>query len=434
MIDDWSAKCPPDYLYFVPYTWKFQFVLKKFELVTSGNEFNWIDTSSANQENALLAICGEHLNLKFSLPYIEFLPATIPFVFQIEGDKLDLSLYVPEVYTSHDILKSLDMNAKIVNRDGGSRWHWKRDIQACSWRNLCNYDDGWFDCWTAPKVKLDIIFTYHPIPLPGPQPQAEISTPEKEMKLLSPLRVPPRFTRSATRSSLKAIIENFDPGLLVADKCKVELKVDSSTAYLYGTLIRTFMHVKENLFGEDQHFTPMDVVTSSSMDVFKSTVKLNNTESSPADEFDPRLHRPIEVVLDISISDLQAHLIKNCLPDDPPCPFLLVEKLAFEMDKKFRETRLQLQLSPVALRSGNSLEGANLSQGHLLLTGLQFRGHAMFSEVDRPLGSESLEYAWLIEIQCGSLFGKATAAQLYNVFVCLETFLFLAVDKENVLR
>ena len=44
------------------------------------------------------------------------------------------------------------------------------------------------------------------------------------------------------------------------------------------------------------------------------------------------------------------------------------------------------------------------------------------------------EYAWLIEIQCGSLFGKVTAAQLYNVFVCLETFAFLTVDKENVLK
>ncbi len=73
-------------------------------------------------------------------------------------------------------------------------------------------------------------------------------------------------------------------------------------------------------------------------------------------------------------------------------------------------------------------------QGHLLLTGLQFRGHAMFSELDRPLGSDTLEYAWLIEIQCGSLVGKISAEQLYNVFVCLETFAHLAVDKENVLK
>ena len=77
---------------------------------------------------------------------------------------------------------------------------------------------------------------------------------------MSPLRVP---TKSATRTSLKALLESFDPAMMEADKCTVVLKVDSSTAYLYGTLIRTFMHVKENLFGEDQVFTPMDIVTSS---------------------------------------------------------------------------------------------------------------------------------------------------------------------------
>jgi len=45
-----------------------------------------------------------------------------------------------------------------------------------------------------------------------------------------------------------------------------------------------------------------------------------------------------------------------------------------------------------------------------------------------------LEYAWLIEIQCGSLLGKINAAQLYDVFVALEMFLFLAVDKVRFWR
>ena len=125
---------------------------------------------------------------------------------------------------------------------------------------IFDLQDGWFDCWTAPSIQLDVTFLYHPIPLSGPPPQAEISTPEKESKLLSPLRVP---TKSATRTSLKALIDSFDPAMMEADKCTVVLKVETSTAYLYGTLIRTFMHVKENLCGEDLVFTPMDVVTSS---------------------------------------------------------------------------------------------------------------------------------------------------------------------------
>ena len=116
----------------------------------------------------------------------------------------------------------------------------------------------------------------------------------------------------------------------------------------------------------------------------------------------------------------QAHLIKNCSIDDLPCPFLVCEQVGFEMQKKYRETKLQLLLSPVVLRSGTLSAKSSpttdqqqqqeeedlLKQGHLLLTGLQFRGHAMFSDLDRPLGSDTLEYAWLIEIQCGSLIGE----------------------------
>lgn len=87
MINDWSVKGPPDLFYHVPYTWKFQFQFKEFELITVANEFNWIDTSSTNQENSLLAVCGNDLKLTFDLPFTEFLPDVVPFVFFVEVRK-----------------------------------------------------------------------------------------------------------------------------------------------------------------------------------------------------------------------------------------------------------------------------------------------------------------------------------------------------------
>ena len=85
MIDDWSSKYSPDLLYFVPYTWKFNFLFnKKFELVTLANEFNWIDTSSTNQENMYVGICLDKLQLAFDLPYVEFLSEVIPYKFDIK--------------------------------------------------------------------------------------------------------------------------------------------------------------------------------------------------------------------------------------------------------------------------------------------------------------------------------------------------------------
>ena len=222
MIDDWAGKTAPDILYHIPYEWKFVFVLKKYELITLANEFNWIDIDSSStvpEENSKIAICGDHMNLKFTLPYLEFLPATILYNFVIEaslfplkknlsfqinfmflacfflqGSKVDLSLLLPETNTSRDILRSLDLNAKVSTRDG--KWRWKREENEGKWRQFCSFEDGWVDTWSAPRVSLNIEFLFHPVPLAGPPPQADVPTPEKEKKLLGPLHAP--FPKSST--------------------------------------------------------------------------------------------------------------------------------------------------------------------------------------------------------------------------------------------
>ena len=53
-----------------------------------------------------------------------------------------------------------------------------------------------------------------------------------------------------------------------------------------------------------------------------------------------------------------------------------------------------------------------LREGHVSLSGLQLRAHAMFSAEGLPLGSDTLEYAWLIDVQAGSLTAKVTAPQV----------------------
>jgi hypothetical protein len=136
-------------------------------------------------------------------------------------------------------------------------------------------------------------------------------------------------------------------------------------------------------------------------------------------------------------SYLQAHLVKYCTESEPPCPLICLEKLVFEMDKSFRETRLQLLLSPILLKSADYAErcsgGAQtagsepqLRQGHLLLTGLQFRGHAMFSELDRALGADTLEYGWLMALQCGSLLGTVLEKKLFFFLPLCPVFLGVA--------
>ncbi|XP_061939071.1 bridge-like lipid transfer protein family member 1 isoform X15 [Apis cerana] len=446
MINDWASKARPDILHFVPYTWKFNLLLKEFELITLCNEYNWIDCSSQNQENAHIAFCGEFFELSFDLPFVDYLPITIPLRFWIQGESVDLSFYLPEVNTSRTILLALNKNAKIMTRDG-SHVYLSELNKNKKWRNVCQKGAGWVDCWSVPIVALSINYTYHPCPPLGPTPQANITTPEKEEILLSPMRIP-RCGKSPGLQWTRNGSQKFDPQSIAPDKVSLDLEIGPSILILYGSLLKNFIHLKENLFGDYQTFTDMqqsrtnptsiNTEKSKDRDVQNSSVESVEDEDAKSKPFDPRDYRPLEVTVGITMHDIQAHLVKNCGENDPPCPVILLERFGFEMKKKYKETELQLLLSPaIALITDNfirSTKERHLNQGHLMLSALQVRGHAMFSNEGRSLDQETLEYAWLIEVQLGKLIGKLSSPQLHHLIISLETFLLMVKNNENSLR
>lgn len=173
-------------------------------------------------------------------------------------------------------------------------------------------------------------------------------------------------------------------------------------------------------------------------DATKSVSESSMTAEEKPKRFDPRLYRPLEVTVSFTIHDIQAHIVKNCNENDPPCPIVLIERLGLEMKKRFYETEIQILVSPSFLISSDTVvrpsKDKHLKQGHLLLSAIQVRGHATFSSEGRPLEEETLEYSWLLEIQLGKLSGKLSIPQLYHVVAGLETFLMLAIDAESELR
>lgn len=196
----------------------------------------------------------------------------------------------------------------------------------------------------------------------------------------------------------------------------VDIEIGSSILLAYGTVLRNFINLKENIFGEDQTFTDMGTsnVKSHVNNVSQLQTKIQNlstkeetaksiseisltTEEKPK-TFDPRLYRPLEVIVSLTIHDIQAHLVKvrnrltevsslqflhesiylqNCNENDPPCPVVLIERLGFEMKKRFFETELQILVSPSFLISSDNVVRPNkdkhLKQGHLLLSAVQVR-------------------------------------------------------------
>lgn len=437
--------------------------MKEFEILTISNEYNWIDCSSTNQENNHLAFCGDLFDLSFALPFDDYLPKTLTLKFWIHGECLDLSLYLPEISTSRSIILAMDDNASILCRDGQVKK--KSELYSNKWRRVCLRKNGWVDCWSVPILALSIQYVYHPMPAMGPDPQADqnLTTPEKEEILLSPMRIPK--SKKASSYTWSNSQQQFDPTSIEPDEVTVEIEIGSSVLFAYGSILKQFYYLKENIFGEDQHFTDMEEsnVKNSSRKVVnnqntvtkgqqsqqhqkeKDDINKSISEAPSSVEmeekpkqFDPRVYRTLDVNVLLTIHDIQAHLMKNCNSDDPPCPIVMIERLGFEMEKKYHETLLQVLVSPAFLISSDTYsrpsKEKHLKQGHLLLSALQIRGHAMFSNEGRSLDDETLEYAWLLEIQLGKLSGKLTLPQLTHVLLGLETMAFLALDPENDLK
>ncbi|XP_042203884.1 transmembrane protein KIAA1109 homolog isoform X4 [Homarus americanus] len=439
LIEDWSCRVPPDLLHFVPYAWNFTLKLQQFELVTLANGYNWVDCSSQHLANAHVAFCGELFELKFTLPFIDFLPETVLLKFAILAETVDLSLYLPPSNTSRNIITALDRNAKLIDKEDRPKHAFSND----KWRKFCKLSAGWVDCWQVPELQLNIGYTYHPVPPLGPSPQANVSTPEKEELLLSPIRAPHR--KKSPMEIIKNITpEQFEPTSMTPDCFSVDLRISQpSEIKLYGSVLRQFIHLKENIFGEDQKFTDMNQIHVDE----DNPAELSQQEESKSNslveekklEFDCRKYRQFRVTVYLDIRNVLGHLVKDCTENDPPCPSVALDRLVFEMDKRFSETQLQVVVSPLILTTSDINDHRppahqHLRTGFLMLSGLQMRGHAMFSSEERSLDEETLEYAWLVELTVGTLSGKLTTPQLQNIITALEAFLFTVEDMENCLR
>lgn len=114
------------------------------------------------------------------------------------------------------------------------------------WRNLVKRSEGWVQCWTVPVISLGIQYNYHPMTPPGPAPQANVPTPEREELLLTPVRFPVPTTASLQvplRTGRPSALE-FDPTTLTADQVNVEIELGPSELFVYGTVLRVFLNLK----------------------------------------------------------------------------------------------------------------------------------------------------------------------------------------------
>ncbi|XP_032872772.1 transmembrane protein KIAA1109 homolog isoform X2 [Amblyraja radiata] len=450
LIQDWSSDSAPDIYSFVPYICKLKVMFHQFEMIWAANQHNWIDCSTKQQENVYLAACGETLNIEFSLPFNNFIPESCNTKFYLKAENIDLRLFLPDCHPSRyatvTLVNDSQPNKVTPQPSTSSESQSSQKARKLKWRNVTQPETDWIECWSVPTILLSIDYTWHPIYPQKADEQLKQSFETQQMTSRSSQKAADRIVHSPTVSQKSRI----DPAELLPDKLHVELEMaPDSQIILYGALLKALLCIKENYFGEDDMYTDFEeAITSPVMSL--STSSSSGWTAVGVDEHDkketeggskhihPLTLRPWDISVLINLYKVHGRLPVHCSGDGSECPTAFLERLCFEMTKGHKETLLQLILSPVYIFVSDnyprpSVDGL-LREGHISLSGMQLRAHAMFSAEGLPLSCTTLEYAWLIDVQAGLLTAKVTLPQLATLFEWGQTFIFHVMCQEYELE
>ncbi|XP_078396140.1 bridge-like lipid transfer protein family member 1 isoform X10 [Cetorhinus maximus] len=451
LIQDWASDSAPDIYSFVPYTWKLKVMFHQFEMIWAANQHNWVDCSTKQQENVYLAACGETLNIDFSLPFNDFVPETCNTKFCLKAENMDLRLFLPDCHPSRyanvTLVNDSQPNKVTPQAASSNETQATHKIGKLKWRNVTQPEVDWIECWSVPNILLCIDYTWHPI---YPQKADE----QLKQSIFEMQQLTSRSSQKAAERTLHSPSVSqrlrIDPSELAPDKLHVELEMSpDSQIILYGPLLKALLSIKENYFGEDDMYTDFEeVVTSPVLSLSTSSssgwpaVGVEENEKKEAESGGKQVHpltlRPWDISVLINLYKVHGRLPVHCSSDGSECPTVFLEKLCFEMKKVYKETVLQLILSPVYVFVSDSYPRPSvdglLREGHISLSGLQLRAHAMFSAEGLPLGCATLEYSWLIDVQAGLLTAKVTLPQLATLLEWGQTFIFHVMCQEYELE
>lgn len=106
----------------------------------------------------------------------------------------------------------------------------------------------------TPKATVNIDYTYHPIPPTGDETgyAPDESLYAEEMLLIPEHLVPHRPLRPKKRfsgvdSAGQSWFDDFNPATMAADQIAIEFEVGPTVCFIYGSLIRNFLHLKVQL-------------------------------------------------------------------------------------------------------------------------------------------------------------------------------------------
>jgi len=210
------------------------------------------------------------------------------------------------------------------------------------------------------------------------------------------------------------------------DTLVLNISGQSPMAYLHGFVIRYFLKVKDNYFGDDIHFRTLEEYQE----------MLRQKESDPdaelANKPPPKKSNDLDVILSIRTDDPKVLLPANLYSSKR---HIQIDTASLCLDLRFTNYYMDLELivSPLNLSLGSTESGAETpmsatSSTQMFIDGLSVYGHRLFG---LPPTEPTYMCNW--DISVGALTGECTTEFLTTLASAGSGLAFTFDDDENAL-
>ncbi|KAK8052108.1 hypothetical protein PG993_003493 [Apiospora rasikravindrae] len=210
------------------------------------------------------------------------------------------------------------------------------------------------------------------------------------------------------------------------DTLVLDVTGQSLVATVHGFIIRYFLQLKDNYFGDYVHFRTLDE--------YQETLRLkkDSPESEEATRPPPKKSNDMDVVLSIRTDDTKIMLPANIYSSDR---HLIIEAAALSVDLRFTNYYMDLDLviPPLSLSMGSEDDGATsplstTSSTQMFIDGVGVYGHRLFG---LPPVEPTYMCNW--DLSLGAISGECTTDFLVVLANAGKAFGFSLDDDENAL-
>ena len=209
----------------------------------------------------------------------------------------------------------------------------------------------------------------------------------------------------------------------LTDSLVLDIVGGSPRVFLHGFLIRYFMNVKENYFGENMHFKTLEEYQD---------IVVGDAGEAKFNQAPPKKENDMDVVLSVRADRSCVLMPSNIYSRKNNVRFdiLLVEgDMRFSnyyMDLSVKSSPVEISLESIAAEDAGTSDA--ISNCQLFIDGIDVYGHRLFGA---PPAEPTYICNWDIEV--GKIVGECTSSFLQSLVFSIKSFGFTLDDEENAL-